>query len=157
MPRRATISPAAMSSQPFSWTVRVYYEDTDTGGVVYYANYLKFFERARTEWLRSFGLNQDKLAQEEGLIFVVRRALLEFVRPARLDDLIEVTVEPQKLARVYAMLAQEARCGAQLLARAEIQVACLDKESFKPAAMPQVLRGIAVAGNTQGSKASFSE
>ena len=79
-------------TQPFTWPVRVYYEDTDIGGVVYYANYLKFFERARTEWLRSFGLNQDKLAQEEGLIFVVRRALLDFVRPARLDDMLEVTV-----------------------------------------------------------------
>ena len=124
----------------FSWSVRVYYEDTDAGGVVYYANYLKFFERARTEWLRSFGLNQDKLAQEEGLIFVVRRASLDFVRPARLDDMLEVTVEPLKLARVYVQLAQEARRGAQVLARAEIQVACLNLRDFKPVAMPQSLR-----------------
>ena len=124
----------------FSWPVRVYYEDTDTGGIVYYANYLKFFERARTEWLRSFGLNQDKLAQEEGLIFVVRRASLDFVRPARLDDMLEVTVEPLKLARVYVQLAQEARRGAQVLARAEIQVACLNLRDFKPVAMPQSLR-----------------
>ena len=124
----------------FSWPVRVYYEDTDTGGVVYYANYLKFFERARTEWLRSFGLNQDKLAQEAGLIFVVRRALLDFVRPARLDDMLEVTVEPLKLARVYVQLAQEARRGAQVLARAEIQVACLNLKGFKPVAIPQSLR-----------------
>jgi len=124
----------------FSWPVRVYYEDTDAGGVVYYANYLKFFERARTEWLRGFGLNQDKLAQEEGLIFVVRRALLDFVRPARLDDMLEVTVEPLKLARVYVQLAQEARCGAQVLARAEIQAVCLNLRDFKPAAMPQFLR-----------------
>jgi acyl-CoA thioester hydrolase len=121
----------------FSWPVRVYYEDTDAGGVVYYANYLKFFERARTEWLRSFGLNQDTLAQEEGLIFVVRRASLDFVRPARLDDMLEVTVEPLKLARVYVQLAQEAWRGAQMLARAEIQVACLNLRTFKPAAMPQ--------------------
>lgn len=127
---------------PFSWPVRVYYEDTDTGGVVYYANYLKFFERARTEWLRNFGLNQDKLAQEEDLIFVVRRARLDFVRPARLDDMLEVTVEPVKVARVYVELAQEARRGAQLLARAEIQVACLDRRSLKPAAMPPGLKGI---------------
>jgi acyl-CoA thioester hydrolase len=124
----------------FSWSVRVYYEDTDAGGVVYYANYLKFFERARTEWLRSFGLNQDKLAQEEGLIFVVRRASLDFVRPARLDDMLEVTVEPLKLARVYVQLAQEARRGAQVLARAEIQVACLNLRDFKPVAIPQFLR-----------------
>ena len=126
----------------FSWPVRVYYEDTDSGGVVYYANYLKFFERARTEWLRNFGLNQDKLAQEQGLIFVVRRAQLEFERPARLDDLLELTVEPLKLARVYVQLAQEARRGAEVLARAEIQVACLNRHNFKPAAIPQFLRDV---------------
>ena len=126
--------------KPFSWPVRVYYEDTDTGGVVYYANYLKFFERARTEWLRSFGLNQDKLAREEGLIFVVRRALLDFVRPARLDDLLEITVEPLKLAHVYVDLAQEARCGAQVVARVQIRVACLAQRSFKPVPLPQSLR-----------------
>ena len=124
----------------FSWPVRVYFEDTDAGGVVYYANYLLFFERARTEWLRSFGLNQDKLAQEAGLIFVVRRALLDFARPARLDDMLEVTVEPMKVARVYVDLVQEARCGTQLLARGEIRVACLNQRNFRPAAMPQFLR-----------------
>jgi acyl-CoA thioester hydrolase len=128
-----------MNLKPFSWPVRVYYEDTDSGGVVYYANYLKFFERARTEWLRSLGLNQDKLALEEGLIFVVRRAALEFDRPARLDDMLEVTVEPLKLARVYLDLAQQARCGAQVLARAELRVACLNRRDFRPVAMPQSL------------------
>ena len=134
--------PEANMKQCFTWPVRVYYEDTDSGGVVYYANYLKFFERARTEWLRNFGLNQDKLAQEEGLIFVVRRAELEFERPARLDDLLELTVEPLKLARVYVRLAQEARRGAEVLARAEIQVACLNRHNFKPAAIPQFLRDV---------------
>ncbi len=126
--------------KPFSWPVRVYYEDTDSGGVVYYANYLKFFERARTEWLRSFGLNQDKLAQEDGLIFVLRRALLDFARPARLDDLLEITVEPLKFARVYVELAQEARRGAELLVRAEVRVACLNRNDFKPALIPPDLR-----------------
>jgi acyl-CoA thioester hydrolase len=123
----------------FSWPVRVYYEDTDTGGVVYYANYLKFFERARTEWLRSRGLNQDKLAQEHGLIFVVRRAALDFLLPARLDDMLEVTVESLKIGRVYIDLAQEAHCGTRVLARAEIRVACLNQRDFKPCAMPQSL------------------
>ena len=131
-----------MNSKCFCWPVRVYYEDTDTGGVVYYANYLKFFERARTEWLRNFGLNQDKLALEEGLIFVVRRALLDFVRPARLDDMLEVTVEPLKLAHVYVDLAQEARRGAQVLARAEVRVACLNRQNFKPVAMPRSLKDV---------------
>ncbi len=124
----------------FSWPVRVYYEDTDAGGVVYYANYLKFFERARTEWLRSFGLNQAKLVEEQDLIFVVRSAMLDFIRPARLEDLLEVTVEPLKLARVYVELAQEVRCGAQVLARAKIKVACLEQQHFKPVAIPQSLR-----------------
>lgn len=137
--------PAHPEATNFSWPVRVYYEDTDAGGVVYYANYLKFFERARTEWLRSFGLNQDKLQEEAGLIFVVRRALLDFVRPARLDDLLVLTVEPKKFARVYVDLAQEARRGEELLARAEVRVACLDKYGLKPALVPPVLRGIAAA------------
>jgi len=136
----ARANPEVSAVKHFSWPVRVYYEDTDAGGVVYYANYLKFFERARTEWLRSLGLNQDKLAQEERLIFVVRRALLDFARPARLDDMLEVTVEPRKLARVYVDLVQEARSGTQMLARAEIRVACLNHESFKPVAIPQSLR-----------------
>ncbi len=130
----------AMKSKRFAWPVRVYYEDTDAGGVVYYANYLKFFERARTEWLRGLGLNQDKLAQREGLIFVVRRALLDFARPARLDDMLEVTVEPLKIAHVYVKLAQEASCGTQVLARAEIKMACLNMRNFKPVAIPQSLR-----------------
>ena len=124
----------------FSWPLRVYYEDTDAGGVVYYANYLKFFERARTEWLRSFGVNQDKLAEEQNLIFVVRSAALEFVSPARLDDLVEVTVEPLKLARVYVELAQKVRRGGQVLASAEVKAACLDRRNFKPVAIPQSLR-----------------
>ncbi|HUX24597.1 MAG TPA: tol-pal system-associated acyl-CoA thioesterase [Burkholderiales bacterium] len=140
------VNPETGTAQGFFWPVRVYYEDTDTGGVVYYANYLKFFERARTEWLRSCGLNQDKLAQEEGLIFVVRRALLDFLRPARLDDLLEVTVEPLKLARVYVDLVQEARCGTQVLARAEVRVACLSRRNFRPTAMPQFLRDIPIPG-----------
>ena len=124
----------------YSWPVRVYYEDTDSGGVVYYANYLKFFERARTEWLRSMGLNQDKLAQEQEMIFVVRRVALEFASPARLDDMLEISVEPRKLAHVYIQFVQEARCGTRVLARAEVKVACLDRSNFKPVAMPQSLR-----------------
>jgi len=133
-------NPEAGMTNFYCWPVRVYYEDTDIGGVVYYANYLKFFERARTEWLRSVGLNQDTLAREQDLIFVVRRVALDFARPARLDDLLDVTVEPLKLAHVYIKMAQEARCGAQVLARAEIKLACLDRRNFKPVAIPQFVR-----------------
>jgi acyl-CoA thioester hydrolase len=143
--------------KPFFWPVRVYYEDTDSGGIVYYANYLKFFERARTEWLRSFGVNQDKLERESGLIFVVRRALLDFVRPARLDDMLDVTVEPKKFARVYVDLDQEVRCGPILLARAEVRVACLDKNGFKPVLLPPAVRGIAGPAQVKARNPHYSE
>jgi len=149
--------PAKSKVACFSWPVRVYYEDTDSGGIVYYANYLKFFERARTEWLRSVGLIQDELEREAGLIFVVRRALLDFVRPARLDDLLEITVEPKRFAHVYVDLTQQARCGAKLLARAEVRVACLDKNGFKPARMPPALRQIAGPSQVNAGAALISK
>ena len=89
-----------MPGQPFTWTVRVYYEDTDTGGVVYYANYLKFFERARTEWLRAAGFGQQALADEQGLQFVVARIECDYRRPARLDDVIDIDVRVRQAGRV---------------------------------------------------------
>ena len=85
----------------FVWPVRVYYEDTDTGGVVYYANYLRFMERARTEWLRSLGFEQDALAREAGVIFAVRSAALEYLRPARFNDLLQVDGVPKHYTEVY--------------------------------------------------------
>ena len=79
-------------SAPFRWPVRVYYEDTDTGGVVYYANYLKFFERARTEWLRSAGISQQLMTEQENVMFVVKSASIDYHAPAKLDDALEVSV-----------------------------------------------------------------
>ena len=134
-PTRSTPLPA-----PFQFELRVYWEDTDAGGVVFYANYLKFFERARTEWLRSLGHSQQQLRDETGAMFIVAETAVRYLRPARLDDMLEVTVEPLKLARVYVQLVQEALRGTQVLARAEIQVACLNVKNFKPAAIPQFLR-----------------
>ena len=78
-------------SQPFHWPVRVYWEDTDAGGIVFYANYLKFFERARTEWLRSLGLEQQRLREQTGGVFVVSETALRYQRPARLDDLLQIS------------------------------------------------------------------
>ena len=92
----------------FAWPVRVYYEDTDAGGVVYYANYLRFFERARTEWLRSLGVDHQALAREAGLQFVVRRAEIDFLRGARLDDPLEITVELAQRKRTYRPFRGEA-------------------------------------------------
>ena len=84
---------SAARAQPFSWPVRVYYEDTDAGGVVYYANYLSFMERARTEWLRASGFEQPQMAAEYGVLFVVRAASIEYLRPSRFNDSLQVTVE----------------------------------------------------------------
>jgi acyl-CoA thioester hydrolase len=84
------------ASSPFDWNIRVYYEDTDTGGVVFYANYLKFFERARTEWLRSFGFQQQHLAETTGAIFVVKNTNVDYLSPARLDDELRLTVVVEK-------------------------------------------------------------
>jgi len=128
-------------ARTFSWQVRVYYEDTDFGGVVYYANYLRYFERARTEWLRSLGVDQQRLAQEQGLQFVVRRAEIDFLRGARLDDLLDVTVALEQKKRTYVMLRQRALRGAEELASARIQAACVRRADLRPAAIPSDISG----------------
>jgi acyl-CoA thioester hydrolase len=125
---------------PFSFPVRVYYEDTDRGGVVYYANYLRFFERARTEWLRSLGVDQERLAQDEGVGFVVVRAETDFRLGARLDDLLEVTVLPLERKRSYFWLAQEARLAdGRVCAAARVQVACVSQPDMRPRPIPEKL------------------
>jgi acyl-CoA thioester hydrolase len=125
----------------FVWPVRVYYEDTDFGGVVYYANYLRFFERARTEWLRSLGVDQQRLAAEDGLQFVVRRAEIDFLRGARLDDMLEVTVEVMERRHTYVRLRQCALRGEEPMAEAMVQAACVRRDTFKPAPLPASLAG----------------
>jgi acyl-CoA thioester hydrolase len=125
--------------QPFTWTVRVYYEDTDTGGVVYYANYLKFFERARTEWLRAAGFEQQVLASAQGLQFVVVRIECDYRRPARLDDVIELDVRVVQAGRVSVVFEQTARRGDEVLATARIRAGCVDTRSLAPKAMPPQL------------------
>ncbi|MGH8722749.1 MAG: tol-pal system-associated acyl-CoA thioesterase [Burkholderiales bacterium] len=109
----------------FSWPLRVYYEDTDFGGVVYYANYLRFFERARTEWLRGLGADHRRLAREDGLQFVVRRAEIDFLRGARLDDELSITVECTEQKRTYLWLRQRALRGAEPMAAGRVQVGAL--------------------------------
>ena len=121
----------------FTWQVRVYYEDTDRGGVVYYANYLRFFERARSEWLRSLGANQEELAAVEGIGFVVARAEIDFKAGARLDDLLAVTVKMLEKKKTYLWLEQEARLAdGTLCARARIQAACVRHRDMRPQPIP---------------------
>ncbi|SAK72489.1 4-hydroxybenzoyl-CoA thioesterase [Caballeronia calidae] len=127
----------------FEWPVRVYYEDTDAGGIVFYANYLKFFERARTEWLRACGIDQQRLADSNGIVFVVRRTAVEYTSPARLDDVIRVVSRIGRLGRASVDFHQEAWCDGVLLASGDIRVASVDRASIRPAAIPDaVLDGL---------------
>ncbi|HHH38406.1 MAG TPA: tol-pal system-associated acyl-CoA thioesterase [Sedimenticola sp.] len=129
----------------FLWPVRVYYEDTDSGGVVYYANYLKFMERARTEWLRSLGFEQDRLLAEQGVLFAVRRVTLDLVRPARFNDRLQVsaTIEQRRRASLTFSQRVERLPDAELLCRGEVQIACVDAARFRPAPIPPaVIKGI---------------
>ena len=141
-----------MPVQPFTWTVRVYYEDTDTGGVVYYANYLKFFERARTEWLRAAGFGQRALAVEQGLQFVVARIECDYKRPAKLDDLIELDVRVIQAGRVSVVFEQTARRGDEVLAIARVRAGCVDTSTLAPKPMPapmlQAMKSIAINETT---------
>jgi acyl-CoA thioester hydrolase len=121
---------------PFTWPVRVYYEDTDAGGIVYYANYLKFFERARTEWLRSLGIHQQDLLDREGAAFVVRSAAVEYIAAARLDDELAVHLTVEKLGRASVQFRQEAWRGDVLLSTAAVKVGCVDAASMRPRAVP---------------------
>jgi acyl-CoA thioester hydrolase len=120
----------------FSIPVRVYYEDTDTAGVVYYANYLRFMERARTEWLRALGFEQDKLSQEEGVIFAVRAVKVEFLKPGRFNELLQVSVGVRRIGGASLNFVQQIRRDATTLCQAEVKVACLDVQSFAPRAIP---------------------
>jgi len=131
----------------FSWRIRVYYEDTDTGGVVFYANYLKFFERARTEWLRAAGVGQRALEQADGVMFVVKSTSVDYHAPAKLDDELQLTVVVERIGRVVVDFIQQAwrlgEDGPVLLATGRISVACVNAGSFRPQAIPkQVLHKI---------------
>ena len=120
--------------------MRVYYEDVDLGGVVYYANYLRFFERARSEWLRGLGVNQERLAAVEGLGFVVARAEIDFKAGARLDDLLAVTVLPLEIKKTYLWLEQEVRrADGKVCAAARIQAACVRHRDMRPQPIPETL------------------
>ncbi len=127
----------------FSWPLRVYYEDTDLSGVVYHANYLKFFERARTEWLRALGCSQESLRHEVQVVFTVSKIEVSFRAPARLDDELDATVVVTELKRASLVLSQELRIrgdAGRLLATAEVRVASVDAATFRPTALPPLFR-----------------
>ena len=128
----------------FSWPARVYWEDTDGGGIVYYANYLRFLERARTEWLRSCGFSQQRLVREESILFTVVSLEIEYRAPARLDDELEVTCEPQPQGPASLRFAQSIyrrapAAASELLAEASVRVACLDARTMRPRRLPPLL------------------
>jgi acyl-CoA thioester hydrolase len=129
----------APDAQPFMWTVRVYYEDTDAAGVVYYANYLKFMERARTEWLRVQGFEQTDLAHKYGVAFVVRSAAINYLRPARFNDGLQVTVELIKVGAGHIDLIQRVLREDELLSDAAIKIACVGLRTMRPVRIPQPL------------------
>ena len=120
----------------FDWTVRIYYEDTDAGGIVFYANYLKFFERARTEWLRALGVGQQELLDADGAAFVVKSASLDYHAPARLDDVLTISTTVEKLGRASVQFAQQAWKGELLLTSAQVKVGCVDTATMRPRSLP---------------------
>ena len=119
----------------FTWNVRVYYEDTDAGGIVYYANYLKFFERARTEWLRAIDVGQHELLQRDDAMFVVKSVSADYHAPAKLDDVLQLTLIIEKLGRASIVFVQQAWCGERLLNTARVKVGCVDA-ALRPRAVP---------------------
>ncbi|MDP9045350.1 MAG: tol-pal system-associated acyl-CoA thioesterase [Pseudomonadota bacterium] len=134
------MSESSQTSSLFRLPVRVYWEDTDAGGVVFYANYLKFFERARTEWLRSLGHQQEHMRIATGAVFVVTETSLRYLRPARLDDLLQVSVDVRHAGRAQMTIAQQARRGAdELLAEGTIRIGCVDAATFRPRRIPDAI------------------
>jgi acyl-CoA thioester hydrolase len=134
----------------FSVSIRVYYEDTDAGGVVYYANYLKFLERARTEFMRALGYDLRDLALDPGILFVVANVEVDYRRPARHDDQLEVSVAIAERGRAGMTFAQQVRRGAELLVEARVRVACVDAASFRPKALPDDIAERLIEGSERG-------
>lgn len=128
-------------NEDFNWRVRVYYEDTDSGGIVFYANYLKFFERARTEWLRAAGISQRLLTETDNVMFVVKNTTIDYHSPARLDDELKLTVVVARIGHAFVEFIQQAwhinNNTPKLLASGRIIVVCINTKTFKPQAIPQ--------------------
>lgn len=124
----------------FTLPIRVYFHDTDAGGVVYHANYLNFMERTRTEWLRTYGHSNAELMKEFGVVFVVRSLEIEYLKPALLDDLLTVTARIKEIGRSRVSLVQTVLRQDELLTKAEVHLVSVSTESFKPVSVPELLR-----------------
>ena len=131
--------PAQTLPVAFRHPLRVYWEDTDAGGVVFHANYLKFFERARTEWLRALGFSQQQMLTHDGVMFVVADTALRYLRAARLDDLLDITVAVAEAGRASLRLQQQAWRGGELLAEGTIRIGCVTSAGFRPCRIPAAI------------------
>ena len=127
------------SEQPFVWPVRVYYEDTDAAGIVYYANYLRYFERARTEWLRALGFEQTELAVLHGVVFVVRSIHVEYLLPARFNEALNISVEPDGVVASQITMQQRVLHRKDVLVEAVVRVVCVKIATLKPVRIPKPL------------------
>jgi len=123
----------------FSWPTRIYWEDTDAGGVVYHARYVAFMERARTEWMRALGFGQERTRTDHGLVFAVRAMTMDFLKPARLDDALAVTATLVQCKRASMVFDQRVCRGVETLLTAQVRIAALDASTFKPRGMDDVL------------------
>jgi acyl-CoA thioester hydrolase len=134
-------NPKSAHAPDFIWPVRVYYEDTDAAGVVFYANYLNFMERARTEWLRSLGFEQTTLMHEHNVLLVVRALTIEYLRPALFNDALEITVALTGARGSLLEISQSVRRGPSVLVSGDVKVACVNTQSFKPVRIPPSILG----------------
>ena len=124
----------------FEWNARVYFEDTDSGGVVYHANYLKFMERARTEWLRSLGLNQIKLKQEDKVMFVVRKIDIQYKIPARFNDELIIQTDCVKTTDYSIILKQNILRSKQIITEGKVEIVCINSDLFRPVRIPKMVK-----------------
>lgn len=136
----------------FSFPIRVYWEDTDAGGVVYHASYLRFFERARTEWLRAQGVAQTTLKEQQGVVLVVRAMELDFIKPAQLDDALQASVDLRGLGGASLRIDQRLLRDGQCLAEARVRIACVDARRFAPTPLPAALADILRQGRSSAAQ-----
>jgi acyl-CoA thioester hydrolase len=141
----------------FSVPARVYYQDTDAGGVVFHGTYLDFFERARTEWLRHLGFDVRTVAERDGVLFIVRQIRIDYSRPALLDDLLTLTVGVEHLGRAQFTFVQQALRAGELLARASVNLACVSPGTFKPLRVPDELRAALIERGTAAAGLPLAE
>lgn len=125
-----------------NFNYKIYYEDTDAQGVVYYANYLKFFERARTDYLRNLQVSQMQLAKDENIIFVVRRCEIDYFRPAKLDDTLNIDVQIKEITRTRINMLQNASTNSKILTSLNVEIVCVDNINYRPISIPQNLKQI---------------